>query len=199
MPDEVQKTLRYHVVAGARDILVVSGVISILASALYFTLRPYIEPFANLPTELASVQLELAETRRDLSTINASLRSVQEYNVVEFDGPGIVQTGTPKLAGQVINILYYLRRNANCSTRLEPRFYNVETNTYIVDAPRFAIRAPTTEEFTLFTVPVPLPEDIPPGRYVYAPLIEALDCGVYGTQGVPPSTIFEISSSGVNE
>jgi hypothetical protein len=187
------KGLRHHIVAGARDILVVSAVTSLLFTVAAFSTRHVWEPFANLPTELAEVQIQLLETRRELNVISGSFRETQEYHIVDFDGPGQVQTGDGITPGSTINVLYFLRRNANCSTRLEPRFYNVDTNTYFVAESRFAVRAPVTETFGLFTVPVPIPRDIPPGRYVYAPLLEAVDCGVYRSQQVPPSTIFEVS------
>jgi hypothetical protein len=187
------KGLRHHIVAGARDILVVSTVISLLFTVAAFSTRHIWEPFASLPTEFAEIQIQLLETRRDLGVISNNFRESQEFNVVDFRGLGQVTTSGTIQPGDTIFVLYSLRRNANCSTRLERRFYNVENNTYFIADPTFAIRAPVTYEFNLFSVPVSLPEDLPAGRYVYAPILTAVECGVYGEQIVPPSTVFEVT------
>ena len=187
MNPDGQKNLRHHVVAAARDILVVLSVISVLGGAVAYATRPFWQPFADLPEGVALLQLSIAK-------VQASLTENVEPRIVDFQGIGLVVTEGPVRAGATIQVFYSLRRNASCETDITPSFFNVDRG-ITFQAPFFpSVPAPVTEQYQPFSVPIQLPIWLEPGRYVYYPLMTPKDCGVYKQIRVTPSQIFTVSA-----
>lgn len=185
MASEVAKKFRHHVVAGARDIVVISTVVTLIFGLFAALTKPYWEPFARLPENMVLLQTELAEAR---SLLEGSI----EPRIVDFQGRGIVVSVSPITAGGTVQILYSLRRNATCATEVTPIFYNVDRGISIQGEVVPAIRAPVTATFQPFSVPIQIPEWLTAGRYIYYPEITPLDCGVYNRIRVPPSDIIVV-------
>ena len=196
MNDNTKKTVWFHLVSGARDIIVVITVLSILLGFVGFAFRPYWEPFAELPAKVAEIEAKSAERERlfleRLGELQATLNKTIEPQIVEFEGKPQLVNGPIYRPGETIRLLYFLRRNATCITDVEINFYDVDRNVFINFGVREAVRAPVTRKYIPFPVDVVIPQNIRPGRYVYAPDITPIDCGVYGTMSVIPSQIFTI-------
>ena len=186
MNQEKKKNLWHHIVAGARDIIVVTTVISIISAITVATTRPFWEPFADIPEVLAQQQEDLAAL-----SIEVSRRLKPE--IVEFEGKAQIVSGGNVLPGETITFLYFLRRNATCETKVLTRFYDVDRGINIVTGTTIASQAPVTQSFIPFRVDIKIPI-LPSGRYIYNPTINPVDCGVYKEMAVIPSEIFEVRS-----
>ena len=176
---------RHHLVAGARDIVVVVSAITILSGIAVAVTKPFWEPFANVPRQIAEMQIE--QERQGIV-----LSSRLEPHIVEFEGKAQVIGPKVREPGQEIVFLYFLKRNATCETTVIRRFYNVETGrSYIADEVR-AEQSPVTDRMNLFRVATTVPDDLPDGFYVYSPSLLPEQCGIYGRMEVIPSEIFEV-------
>lgn len=181
-------------IAGLRDVLVVCAVISLLFGGLSAVLRPYWEPFAELPGQIMGLQQELADTNIELAELRANLTDLTEPRIVEFQGIGVVTSEKAVKAGGAISVLYSLRRNASCDTEVQRIFYDVDRNVFVQAGTFWAIKAPVTTSFIPFTVTdIEIPKNLRPGRYVYYPELTPVDCRPYGAIRVPMSSVFEVT------
>lgn len=178
-------SIREHVVAAGRDIIVISTVVSILFGSVIALTKPYWQPFADIPRDMAILQTELAQTR-------ILLEENIEPRILDFQGGGIIVSEN-HIAGGSFQVMYSLRRNATCETIVTPIFYDLERNISIRDKDVPSVRAPVTNSFEPFSLELPIPSSLRPGRYVYYPILSPVDCGVYGRIRVPPSTIINVA------
>lgn len=185
-------TLWDYSVGKIKDALVLFTFLSILFGGMTQVTRPFWEPFAALPERMAELQLQLNEVDRDIDQFNLRFREMSEPQVVEFRNVGIITNTEPVPPGGTINAIYLLRRNIDCPTVIEPYFINVETNQTYAGEVFFARRSSVSEHYQSFPIPIELPSHLPDGRYVYAPIMDPQDCGVYQRIVLPLSTIFEV-------
>ena len=150
--------------------------------------------------QLISQQKELIEENRDgIRDLDVSVRSLlnQKPNIIDYIGGGVIKRSYAQIrAGNTINIVYVLRRNASCSTDVTVQFFDHDNNV-IRGSLNYTIRAtqaPVSKEFSIFTVPVRLPDNMPDGNFSYAPIITPIDCGVYQAQKAPLSESFEVKN-----
>jgi len=148
----------------------------------------------------AREELKVDQIANQVDDIAAQLRRVNILletggvapRIVEFDGRGIVTDDSDAVPGGQIIVTYSLRRNATCETVVFPRFYDIDRGVTFNGEPFNAVRAPVTDDFALFSLPVPLPLGIAPGRYTYVPEIAPRDCQPYGRMTVIPTDPFII-------
>jgi len=181
MEERGKPTIRYQLMAVARDVLTISAVLSVIGTLFWFVSRPYIEPFLDLPTKVAE--------------INARLGPITQPHLVEFHGHGmIVSDDEVYRPGGQIRILYNLRRNADCATELEYSFVNVDTGSIISTGTGRAVQAPVTEDYTYFLLSLTVPQNLGPGRYAYFPRITPLNCGIYRPYRGALTEIFRVGA-----
>lgn len=168
-------TLRYQLVAMARDAMTIITVVSTLTVGVLFLAKPYTQPFFDLPEKLAQLQLQFAKLQLDLAEI-------REPRLVEFEGHALVigDASAVYAPGETIRLLYNVRRNASCVTELEVRFFNVLDGTQLVTHSERAVQAPVTEDFQPFLVRFVIPQGLPDGMWTYQPRVIPFECGVYG-------------------
>jgi len=178
-----QTTILHHLTAAARDIAVLGSVMGVIFGGMAYLTRPYWEPFAEMPRQVALIQRQIVEMQTEISgKLKPQIVSFRKATVT-------TETVTP---GGRLALLYFLKRNAACETEVSVVFYNVDTNVREYGAVISAQRAPVTADYIPFPVTVPIPENMPPGRYVYVPTISPVDCGVYEDQRVMHSDIFRV-------
>jgi len=177
-------SFRHHLTAAARDIAVLGSVAGALLAASIALTRPYWEPFANLPEDVARIQQQVV-------TIQTRLTEGLSPEIVSFKQSISVQDTVKQ--GGTLAILYFLKRHASCQTEVRPLFYDIKQNFSISAEPFLAQRAPVTTQYILFQVRVPIPEDIPLGEYVYVAELVPIDCGVYGPMRALPSQTFTVT------
>lgn len=168
-------TLRYQLVALARDMGVIVATVGTILALVGLAARPYTQPFLELPEKLGELQLQLAKTQLELAEI-------REPRIVDFIGHGIVLGHRDQRIhpGSSIRLLYNMRRNASCATDLEIGFINVSDGTRLVTHTQRAVQAPVTLDYAPFFLRLRVPPELPPGVWSYQPRMVPLDCGVYG-------------------
>lgn len=176
-----------------KQFLVISAVLGVLSTAAVNITRPFWEPFASIPEEITQIKLELQNNLDDIRQISDRISNSLTPQVVEFDGPGVIVNEGLVVRGGDLTLVYFLKRNVDCRTEVEGIFYNVDTGIPYPGVPSQARRAPITNIFILFPVTVDVPDDIPPGRYIFSPFLNPEDCGIYGRIRVPLSEIFEVA------
>ena len=186
MTEDTKKGLRHHIVAAARDIMVLGTLIVVIFGVIAQMTRIYWEPFADLPENVADIQREVAQVQSALTS------DVFSPRIVDFQGRGIILPSQELEPGDTFRVLYNLRRNASCDTDVLPIFYDVDKNLSVTGPVTPAVKAPVTVSYILFPLRITLPPNIPPGRYVYAPEITPKKCGVYERIHVPPSDVFTV-------
>lgn len=174
---------RHHLTAAARDIAVLGSVTAGIATGVMYLSRPYWEPFAQLPNDVAAVQEQVV-------SIQTRLMDGLAPEIVTFAAAFPVRSEVRQ--GGTLPILFFLKRNASCQTEIRPTFYDVNSNYGVSGEPFLAQRAPVTDQKILFQVRVRIPDDLPPGRYVYNAELNPIDCGVYGPMRALPSDPFVV-------
>lgn len=185
MTEDTKKGIWHHLVAGARDILVISAVLTLMSGIAVTMTRPFWEPFASIPENIKELQINQAELK---SVVAQGLRP----QIVEFEGHAQIIGKKVVKPGDTVTFLYFLRRNASCATQVERKFFDVDRGITVTTATVMANQAPVTDEFLLFRVDVKIPNTLPDGRYSYSPTLNPLECGVYDRMTVVPSEIFEV-------
>lgn len=167
-------TLRYQLVAMARDVGTIVGTLVVIGGIVSFLTKPYTQPYIELPKQLAELQIQLAKMQLELA-------EVREPRIVDFIGHAIVLGHRDKeiFPGSSIRLLYNLRRNASCATDLEIGFINVGDGSRIVTHTQRAVQAPVTEDYLPFILRLRVPLELPPGTWSYQPRLIPIDCGVY--------------------
>lgn len=193
--EDESKSIWSYLVSITRDALVFAAALSLIGTVTYNLTKPFWQPVVELidsmPEELVNLRTSQEDLSESVEELSIQLRESLEPRIVEFDGPGITVIDEVQ-AGDIVPILYFLRRNASCETTVEPIWLNIDTNVSVTASEFTAQRAPVTEAFQPFTVSIPVPSFLSPGRYVYVPRIKPRDCGVYGEIRVPPTTIIEV-------
>jgi hypothetical protein len=172
-------TLRYQMMAIARDVLTISAVISVMSAFFWTLARPYVEPFLDLPTKVAE--------------INARLAPISQPHLVEFKGNAILVNGSRFSRGSEMVILYNLKRNASCETQVDLNFINVTTGAKLNAGTIRAVQAPVTDDFAPFILSLVVPPSLPNGRYSYMPRMMPQNCGIYQDYNAVMSEIFEVN------
>lgn len=175
-------TVRYQVVAMARDVLTISAVVTMLSTVFWFAAKPYMQPFLDLPEQVAK--------------LSAAVSSLSNPRLVEYDGYGIILGPRELRAGERATILYHLKRNADCATEVDVSFMNVNTGVKINTHTIPALRAPVSEDFSPFILSLEIPENLPPGEYVYTPRFNPIRCGIYRPYNFGISEPFTVTTSG---
>lgn len=182
-------TLRYQLMAIARDVVTIATVVGILSGAFWFVARPYVTPYLELPADIA-------EFRTDLAKFQIQLAEVRVPRIVDFAGIGLIASSKEVRPGDRLLILYNLRRNAGCPTEIEVGFIDAENGTRIVTHTQRAVQAAVSAEFSPFLLRLTVPTNLPPGRYSYQPRMLPIDCGVYGPYLAALSEIFTVTEEG---
>lgn len=164
-----------------------SMAIALTGSVFWFLLGDEIAPYLEMPDVLARQEKDMLQMRGQLAALERQPLQVVEFKI------GIVVSEGPLGPSGTLRTLWQARRNISCDVWITPVFRDVATNQDYVFPRTRAIKAPVTEDFILFPLQTRLP-DLPPGRYVYAPRGEPIDCGVYTEYVVPPTNIFEVRS-----
>jgi hypothetical protein len=178
LSQEGKITVRYQLMAMARDILTISAVLGVLGSGFWFVVKPYLDPFLELPTKVAE--------------INARLMPLARPHLVEFNGHAMILSSKTIPQGGSLRLLFHLRRNADCSTDVDHAFINVDTGARIAGETVRAVQAPVTEDFTSFILSIKVPIFLPAGRYTYFPRIVPINCGIYQPYNGAMSDVFEV-------
>lgn len=173
-------TIRYQLMAVARDVLTISAVVSVLGGIFWTLTRPYLAPFLDLPQKVAE--------------INARLAPIAQPHLVEFKGIGLVINQNKMVTGETLRILYNLKRNADCTTDVEQIFVNVDTGAKTLTSTIRATQAPVSNDFSSFILELPIPSNLPDGRYSYFPRLIPINCGIYQAYTGTMTEIFEISN-----
>jgi len=187
-------TIRYQMMAIARDVLTISAVLSVVGSIFWFMSRPYLTPFLELPEKVAQIQAQLAP--------------LSDPKIVEFNGNGKIANLVPRQRGEdggqglpifkpgeIMRVLYNLRRNADCATQVEVTFIDVKTGSKLTTGITTATQAPVTSDFTFFILNREIPNNLPDGIYSYYPRIIPLNCGIYRPYNGVMSDLFEVKRS----
>jgi hypothetical protein len=185
MADGGTKSMRQHIVAGGRDVLVVCAVLTLMGGLLQALFKPHWAPYQALPSSVADLKTAV-------DGVQAMLAQNARPLVVETQGNGMIVSGGVHEAGGLVTILYSVRRNVACDGRYLQRFFNADTGTEFSGGWVDSIKAPTSDTFNPFKLDLRLPADLPDGRYIYIPRLVPIDCGVYGPLSIAPSEIFTV-------
>ena len=166
--------------------------ISILLGALTYIGKPHLEIWMD-EREQATLY-EIQEIRDDQREIKNLLKGIQPEDLIEFKGIGYLLEDKVYEPGDVVKVMYNLRRNYACKTTIQVRFLEKYTGQYdsslTYNIPSTV--ASITEDFIIFIVTVRLPEEMKGGEYSYAPLIQP-DCSKSSRPFTPPiSEFFEV-------
>lgn len=124
-------------------------------AALWWAMEPRVEEWLEARIEGA------------LATHNAP------SNFLLVESPGLVLGKGPFEPGGVVPVMFLVQRLQGCATDVEVRFIrsatgNVDSSlTYLIPA----TRAPITQNAQPFVVSVRLPDNMPPGEWIYAPFL----------------------------
>lgn len=170
----------------ARDVLTISSVVSIFFAIVWTFTKPYLIPFLQLPTQVGHLQSDVAQLRTKISD------SI-DPRLLDFLGHGIVVGNNRSFKpGESFTVAYLLRRNASCEADIRVTFINLDTGTPISNSPFRAIKAPVTDDYFFFKVPIRIPPEMEEGNYVYKPIIVPIECGVYKEFTTPMSDPFMV-------
>ena len=164
-----------------------AAVVSLVISVIGYLVLTWTD-WKDVPDRIAN--LETAQARL-IAQMN-----VNTPEALSFQGTGVVPFNRVEQGG-VVQVTYVLRSNIDCRREVHVRFFNHESNTiassfsYVVPA----VRVPVSRGFTDFTIPVRIPENLPPGVYSYFPEIIPIDCGIYPPVLPPMSEAFEVVES----
>lgn len=179
----------FHSVATwASDFTKLGVFLSMVFAVVWFAARPAVEPYLSVPQ---TQQLILSEQQSLKNLIDEVARPL----ILEFQGEGVILSAQRVYSpGDTVPIMYFLRRNATCQTRLELDFLEVDRNIIHNSGQTIARQAPVTSNFIPFPIDIVIPDNMPDGRYVYWPKANAIDCGRYSNHAVrvTPSEIFEV-------
>jgi hypothetical protein len=168
-----------------------AAAIGIIAAVLWYAVEPRIDDWMEdrdrpLLDRLTAIEASLANIQSQITG--------KKISVIEFTGGGMVPKPGPFKPGQTVAITYLLRRNLPCATRVQARF--LEGATGQIDTSLTyeftATRAPVSREYSLFTVRLRLPDNIRPGKWSYAPLLEPKDCQGIDNVQPPISEFFQV-------
>jgi hypothetical protein len=169
--------------------------LGVVFGGVYYLFEPRMEEW--LEDREAPVIGRLDNIEGKLSNIEIALRRNQ-INLIDFEGIGYVPDRDANYKpGDVVSIIYHLRRNFNCRTRVYARFIDGDTGLPYSPASyeRMAERAPVTEELITFKVDIEIPEALPSGTWSYVPIIAPVEgCSNLTSQTVPPSEFFRVTA-----
>ena len=162
----------------ALEYLLISVFFSGVVSAVGYLAREQITPYLQLPEKVADIE-EVLDT-------------YVEPELVEVRGLGLVLNANDEVRiGGTLLVGYTLKRNASCDSNVEEIFLNVDTGIETRTRVTPSVKAPVTNDFLFFRVPIPT-TGLTPGQYVYFPRITPVDCGVYGDYCIPSTEVFRI-------
>jgi hypothetical protein len=169
-------------------IIVAVGIVggALLAGTRY-ALRDYI-PLPELVAELAGTGREVAN---QLATIEARLAGANAPPpIVEYQHEAYVLPAAAS-PGQDVRVVYYQRRNVDCETMIERRFFSVgeaqyDDQTVLRQA---ETTAPVTPQYLIWSRRLTVPVGLAPGHYLYHPVLR---CAGYPAVAAPPA-LFEVT------
>lgn len=188
MIDETKQSLWDHATDFIRQLLVWVTAASVIGAG---SIAVFNSLFGDEISDLLSAPKAIERIEQKLGLLQEDLQ------LVTFQGNGVITTSDGKrfVAGQIIDAAYLLKRHATCETNIKPIFQNVDTNRPFIGETVESQKAPVTDSYIFFPIPIFLPEDIPPGRYTYMADIQPLECGVYEEYRSPMTDIFTIVES----
>ena len=174
--------------------------LAILAGALWFLARPYMVPFLEDNAQQREAIASNTEAVNDLSKALTAL----VLTLSEDDSSKFIVFGNPVIEldekefytpGNTIRVGYSVRRKVSCETTVVNRWLEVNSGQYYYGVPFQSVKAPVTHEFIFFPISITVPE-LPPGDYVYAPVLIPQDCGEFDQTVQPPWTpVFHIKEA----
>lgn len=187
MTDGFKSGLRHHVAAMARDVMTIGALLGMVGSSAWFVFGDELKPYVQLPSKVESLHDDLE-----------GLRTVLTPEFIHFMGRAVVIKPDQQhvQAGGAVRLAYVLARQVSCDSLVEPLFINVATGVQWPGPTYRAIKAPVTSSPIWFVVPVPVPENLPEGDYVFFPRLTPLDCGIYGPIRPPASDVFHVAAGG---
>jgi hypothetical protein len=180
-----------HLKAWLIDLSKIIVAVGIVGGALFagtrYALRDYI-PLPEVVAELAGTGREVAN---QLATIEARLAGANAPPpIVEYQHEAYV---LPVAAspGQDVRVVYYQRRNIDCETRIERRFFSVgeaqyDDQTVLRQA---ETTAPVTPQYLIWSRRLTVPPGLRPGHYLYHPVLR---CAGHPAVAAPPA-LFEVT------
>lgn len=165
--------------------MLMAGVMTLVSGIIGWSFLRWSE-WRDVPERLGNLEVQ---QQAIMNQIGASRPAV-----IHFSGGGIVAQATTAPGGSIA-VTYVLRRTIDCATEIHVRFFdhsrNIIAGAYSYTIP--AIRSPVSSDYSSFTVPVRIPDNLPAGTYSYFPEIVPQNCGVYGPIVAPMSETFTVS------
>jgi len=186
--------------------------IGVILGIVFYLVEPLIKDYlAKQNEELRQiVEYNIESTNRNVNAIQSQnlnvtnlteqvadlvklIESNSTHAFIQFEGvPHEISSG-PYNAGDKVSFLYAVSRKIGCKTEVQNIWLNVDTRTVYQGESFIAIQAALSSRYVDFVAAPQIPEDAPKGRYVYWPILDALDCGIYDTHVRPPwTTIIDV-------
>ena len=176
-----QENLKKGLVDWLTSVAKTISAISIVIGAVWFTTKPVVEPYLDIPDKLDGAISEITQ-------LDIKLSASKHLQFLTFVGNGLITSQTR----ESLELLYIISRKVSCDTKVLVRFWEVDKGYFAYTHEVPAYKSPVTEIPQPFKVLINLPSTLPEGRYIYLPTLTPIDCGVYETTVVPPpSSIFE--------
>lgn len=186
---------QFYAVLGAtlRNIAAVIIAFGVVMGAGWYAVEPRVT--AWLALQFSGFTEQLSSLDRKVVAIERKV-GADKVDFIEFQGNGVIVTKGPFAPGQVIEILYQLRRNINCPTLIERRYMAASRGrmaaqyTDVING----TQADATISFRPIIIPVPLPKNMDTDRYSYMPILspDQTTCPGQRSINVPPSEFFDV-------
>lgn len=183
------------VAAAARNIAGVLAAFGIIWFGLWtYVIQPQADQY---------IERKLSGLRDNLSTITTQLTDIKDAmprqrSIIEVKGGGRLPDAGPHAPGDILPVLYLLRRNDACATEVRVQFWEARANAiateYSYTVP--AQQASPSFGFRLFSVRVRLPRPMRGGIYSYVPILspDRSECPGQPDIQLEPSDFFEVSN-----
>jgi len=182
-------SLRRHFIGICRDSLTVAASLSMLIGVVWWVIKDDLEPYLQMPEYIADVQKQVAllGVRMDEAFVPKAIR---------IEGNGVVLNPTYSVpTGGYLYVGYMLQRVVSCDTDVLLRFIDADTGHIYEHGTIRSTKAPVSDMAHFFRIPIKVPATLQPGRYLYAPVLTPLECGIYGPQTIPTSGVFTVEEA----
>lgn len=161
----------------------------IIGTVGWWLLAPRIDPILNLPDKVLNLDKDIERLNEDILLVKEEFSTRARPEFIKFRGNGVIHDQN----NREMFIIYALKREVSCDTEIQIRYWDVDKGFFRNAEVRPTIKAPITKDYALFKIPIKVSNNIPPGTYIYQPILTPLDCGIYKAVVPPMSGIFTIT------
>lgn len=164
-----------------------------LAIGSFVAVNIFFSEWRALP-ETVRLNTETVSTlNQNVTALTESLLELTpERNIIDLLG-GVAVVSPTVEAGGTLWIAFQSRANADCDRDIRIRWYSEDTRALMPQVEDVSARqSAVSEQYQLLTIPIVVPDDLPPGKYRYAPTVIPKNCASYRAQQLPMSESFEV-------